>query len=468
MAKIARESQREIIQDFSREIISRRYLGPKPTKAVIAFRNDLQTGKERDIWFVPIDLLRYRKDNGRIASDVLSYEKNYGVLSDGKQETQNILRKFLEAKDKEKTGELELSIQHETQREPAIITCDGFLINGNRRKMVYEHLLEKTKDREKYGAMKVVILPGEGEEGGPPTKVEIEIIENRYQLQSDGKAEYYSFDKALSMKRKIDLGMDLEQQLRDDPQYSGLPDKKFKEAVRKTYAEYLLPLECVDEYLSHLGREGLYDTVSTGISDREGRWQAFLDYADFVHQRLKDEKRRIQDGIQDHEVGKIKDAAFKIIRKREIPQLGIKVHQVMRDFPKLLKNKESKKELLTLAEFDMELSPEEKKDNSGKDYDQRKIDHLWGEKFKEPIIRITKTAYQILNHGQERETPLKLLVAALDKLNHSEMDVRAISLSDLPRAMALARKIQQQANIIERSIYQIEKSKGDLKAKFNC
>ena len=39
------------------------------------FRNERRDGIERDIYLVPIDLLRYRKDNGRISSDILNYEK---------------------------------------------------------------------------------------------------------------------------------------------------------------------------------------------------------------------------------------------------------------------------------------------------------------------------------------------------------------------------------------------------------
>src|SRR6185437_8770440 len=168
MNKITTDATREIISDFAKEIKRRRHSGPKPTKAVIDFRKDRVSGKERTIFYVPVELLLYRKDNGRIASDVLSYERNHGKIVEASEEGQATLRKFLEAKDKEKTEELKRSIVHDDQREPAIITCDGFLINGNRRKMVFESL--------KLKEMKVVILPGEDDEdeGGPPTMKEIE------------------------------------------------------------------------------------------------------------------------------------------------------------------------------------------------------------------------------------------------------------------------------------------------------
>lgn len=59
---------------------------------------------------------------------------------------------MLDKNDPEKNVELERSISHEGQREPAIITCEGFLINGNRRKMTLKKI--------KLKFMKVVILPG--------------------------------------------------------------------------------------------------------------------------------------------------------------------------------------------------------------------------------------------------------------------------------------------------------------------
>ena len=152
--------------------------------------------------------------------DVISYEKEFGVLNEKTKESQEELRKMLDKNDPEKNDELERSISHEGQREPAIITCDGFLINGNRRKMILERINNKKPGSIK--SMKVVVLPGKKDPGGPPTLVEIEEIENRYQHQSEGKAEYTKFNTALSIQRKIDMGMTLEEQLRDDPIYAGL------------------------------------------------------------------------------------------------------------------------------------------------------------------------------------------------------------------------------------------------------
>jgi hypothetical protein len=132
MTKLTTSATREIISDFANEIKRRAHKGPHPQKAVIDFRSDRSSNNERDVYFVPVDLLLYRKDNGRIASDVLSYERSHGRIVEASEEGQAILRQFLENKDKEKTEELKRSVAHDDQRDPAIITTDGFLINGNR------------------------------------------------------------------------------------------------------------------------------------------------------------------------------------------------------------------------------------------------------------------------------------------------------------------------------------------------
>ncbi len=337
MTAITKPITREIIDDFAKEIRERRQQTVKPSKEVINFRTDKVDGVERDVWRVPIEILRYRKDNGRIASDVLDYERNVGVLDERDDHAQGEIRKFLEQKDTERTAVLINSIKHAGQQVPAIITCDGFLINGNRRKMVMDKLHHEDTNNDNFGYMKVVILPGKDEEGGPPTLLEIEKIENRYQLQSDGKSEYYGFDRALSIKRKIELGFSLKEQLRDDPQFTGATKAQLEKAIKEYTKNYLEPLKCVDRYLKQFGRDGLYRTISAGMSDSEGRWQAFIDYSNTYTRYFNNPRHLIEYGIEEDEIGAIEEAAFDVIRLRAVPDMP-KVHVIMRDLANVLSN----------------------------------------------------------------------------------------------------------------------------------
>jgi len=467
MDDITKSKTREIIDNFAKAIKKAAVKSSPPKTAVINFRNEYRDRKPRIRYEVPIGLLLYRKDNGRISSDVLNYEKDKGLLDEKNSKAQEIVRQFLEEKDKEKTEELLRLIEHSGQREPAIITCDGFLINGNRRKMVLEKLLREYPGDARFKTLNVVILPSEEDEGGPPTLKEIEEIENRYQLQSEGKAEYYAFDRALSMRHKISIGMSIEEQLRDDPIYANLEPREFKKAVQKFQDDYLNPLECVDRYLSNLEREGLYSTISKGLGDPEGRWQAFLDYYNCFRKRVDNNKERMALGIEEDEVGKIEDVAFKIIRMRQLQGLpGInKVHQAMRELPKWLKVEGSKKELLKLTDISLDWPEEESRDKDGRPYNDRTIDQLWSQEHGHKINSQLKKTINNYEQKKDQETPINLLKSALQKLNHESMKPDYIKLTDMPAAMKLAENIEKRARELVREFYRYQKEHSEFKEK---
>ncbi|MCG8319742.1 MAG: hypothetical protein MI921_09590 [Cytophagales bacterium] len=463
---ITKPAIREIIDDYAKDIERNKQRGAKPSKEVIYFRNWAVNNEEQEVWEVPTEFLRFRKENGRIKSDVLSYEKNHGTLSEVSEDAQHVIRKFLQEKDPEKNKELVNSIKHTGQRNAAIITTDGFLINGNRRKMALERLLEETED-EKYRWMKVVILPGKGDpRGAPPTRKEIQQIENRYQLQSLGISEYYKFDKAITMRDNARVGMSLKEQLKDDPNYANLSEKELNREVKKHEEEYIAPLNCIERYLSELGREGLYETISTGISDREGRWQAFLDYSKHVRKKLDDAYQREKIGVDEDETGEIEEIAFKIIRKRDFPNMP-KVHKIMRDLPKWVAYPEAKKELKKLLDIDLSLPEDECFGEDGNEYDERKKDNLWGAKYASTLIKHVKNAQRIVEHEKEKETPITLMEAAIKKLEHDNMDLTTIDIfKHYKEVREKLVKIQNLAGDLESEWYELKKNVNKPKNKF--
>lgn len=466
MAGITKQVAREIVDDFAKEIRERASPTAKPSKTVINFRTDIRERFERDICLVPIGILRYRKENGRIASDVLDYETNVGILDEKDDQSQATIAEFLEKKDPEKTEVLRRSIMHDGQIEPAIVTCDGFLINGNRRKMVMDYLHRKFPEKENFAFMKVVILPGRGEEGGPPTLYEVEKIENRYQLQNDGKSEYYGFDRAISVKRKISLGLTLEEQLRDDPRFAEATATQLEKAVRDFKKQYLEPLECVDRYLKQFRREGQYRTISSGMSDPEGRWQAFIDYANTYSRCFNSAMRRIELGIEEDEIGGIEEAAFDVIRLRTISDMP-KAHVIMRDLPKYCRTKEGKREVLKIAEeVEPVLSSDQCRDKHGNPLTITEVDAKWAAANQQRIIYHIKKARNLHETKKEKETPIELLEAAYKKLTHENMDLREIAVADYAKARKLATDIKVRADNLESEIYRFEKELKNLPNKW--
>lgn len=458
MGSITKPETRQIIDDFAKEVSAKRMQTAKPSQAVINFRTDIKDGIERPIWRVPIEILRYRKDNGRISSDVMHHERNIGILPETDDRAQAEIAKFLKQKDPERTDTLSRSIRHAGQLEPAIITCDGFLINGNRRKMVMDQLRVQVPEDENLAYMKCVILPGKDDEGGPPTILEIEKLENRYQLQSSGKSEYYGFDRALSIKRKMDIGLSLEEQLRDDPQYAGATKAALDKAIRECQKNYLRPLECVDRYLKQFRREGQYRAISAGKGDPEGRWQAFIDYSQTYSKYFLNPKERIKLGIEEDEIGAIEEAAFDIIRLRTVPEMP-KVHMIMRALPKYCRTKEGKKEITKIAdEVEPALPQSDCFDNEGNPLSAADIDARWASKHKQPITYHLKKASKTHETQREKETPLELLQAAYKKLTHDNMDLSAITYSDFKKARELVVNINARADELEHELYQHEKA----------
>jgi hypothetical protein len=290
--------------------------------------------------------------------------------------------------------------------------------------------------------MKVVILPGKDDPGGPPTLREIEQIENRYQLQSEGKSEYTLFDRALSIRRKIELGVTLEEQLRDDPKFAYLSEGEFKSKVKEFRREFLNPVNAIDRYLDYLDRPGLYSTISTGPGDREGRWQAFLDYSN-TYRLMKDPNYRNQWDLQveDDEIGDIEEVAFKLIRKRSFPKVN-KVHKIMRNLRKYLRHDEAKDELLELLDIPFTLPDDDIYDDEGNEYSEREKDKIWGSKYATDIIRQVKKAKNLYERGNDRNTPIRLLEKALKKLNHKDMKPDIVSDKDIKQAMKLSEDIE--------------------------
>lgn len=462
MPEITKPTSREIIESFAEEIEQRKTPTATPSRIVINFRNDKPASFERDVFRVPIELLRFRKDNGRIASDVIDYEKTCGVLDERNDDAQNKIRKFLERKDPGQTNDLTKSIQHAGQESPAIITCDGFLIDGNRRKMVIAKLAKL--DPEKFGTMEVVILPSgkKAGDGGKPTLLEIEKLENRYQLQSDGKSEYSHFDRALSIKRKIDVGLSLEDQITDDPLYANALEKDKTKAIKELYNKYLRPLECIDRYLRQFGREGQYSTISTSQYDPKGRWYAFLDYSLKYHSTFKKDGWLIENDINENEIGTLETAAFNIIRLRIIPSMK-KVHSIMRDFPKYCSNTKARKEILEISKKVKPKLPKEECYQDGKQLSPQDIDAKWDSKNKKTISYHLHRAVNYYENKQEKETPINLLQAALNKLLHENMDLSTITHDDYGKARDLIVKIKEKSIAFEKQLYDQQKKLKKLK-----
>lgn len=460
--KIVQDKTQEIISDFADEI-RRKKRKASPVESIrIDFRNGMEMNREETVYLVPLDLLLLRKENGRISSGVKTHERVVGMLNPTDDRTQEILKRFLLDKDKEKTEELKKLLEADGQREPGVITADGFLINGNRRKVALLELRAENPSKDKFQSMKVVILPGVDDEGGPPTLKEIEQIENRYQLQTDGKAEYHGFDAALSIRDKEERGYALELQMRDNPQYRSMPAKQFEKEAKKRRREILEPLVLVDEYLETIGRSGDYDAVSHGPNEGEGRWQAFVDLHRSFWTKASSSKGQATLGVDAVEAGQLMEAAYAIIRARNVPRFG-KLHMIMRDLGKYTKSG-GKQHLLDLRQnIKHELPAKDRIDKNGEQLSREVLENKWKAKYETEITKRLIKAKEASESQTEQEAPLTLLSDALKKLNHGNMLTDKVEVSALKDALKLINQIKNRSEELKHEFYSRLKKSQDYR-----
>ena len=451
MESIQQDAPREIVDDFAEEIAEKRVETSAGEKTRINFRDGMHLNREEKVYHVPRDLLRYRKENGRISAAVKTHERLVGPLDPRDESAQKKLGEFLREMGPDKTEELKRLLEADGQREPGIATADGFLVNGNRRKLALTELGGQHPSEDRFKRMKVVILPGKLDPGGPPTLREIEQIENRYQLQDEGKAEYSGFDAALSMRDKEEKGYTLEEQLRDDPKYRNLEPKKFDREVKKIRDEVFEPLRLVDEYLTEIGRPGEYTLVSHAGRAGEGRWQAFLDLARSFSCRVRTEGGRAKMGLDEIESARVLQAAYATIRLREVATFG-KLHTIMRDIPKMCKGGHT--HLLDLERMVKHRLPDEEMvDEKGKPLTEREVEARWRSKYEQEITRQLVKAREDSDDSKKRSAPVELLAEALDKLGHRNMVVENIDMHELDTAVGLAERIRDLADELRKDIW---------------
>jgi hypothetical protein len=266
--------------------------------AIIDYRDWKKTQYKSPVYKIPLEFCLFRTDNGRIMREVLSYQTTTGSLKNSNDaKVQEIISNFISKKDETKNSELKLNLKKDGQVEPAIITADGFLINGNRRKWALESLY-KSNPNEDYKYLKVVILPGTNDPAKRPTLRDIALLENRLQFQKMGKSEYTPMDKALKLLQNEKAGIPLEELLKDDPAFSGKNEIEFKNAVKKFRTEHLEVIDLMDEYLNMNSIKGDYNRL-------EHKYSAFQDFNTRVVSQLQSPKIQATYNFEDNEIGLI-------------------------------------------------------------------------------------------------------------------------------------------------------------------
>ena len=414
---------------------------PTGESFIIDYRDWKKTQHKSTVFKIPLEYCLFRTDNGRIMTEVLSYQTTKGSLKDRNDpKVQEIISNFLSEKDKEKNNELKLNLKKDGQIEPAIITADGLLINGNRRKWALESLY-KSDPSEDYKYLKVVILPGTSEPSKRPTLRDIALLENRLQFQKMGKSEYTAMDKALKLLQNESDGIPLEEMLKDDPAFSGKNTKDFEKAVQKYKNEFLEPINLMIEYLNMNKIKGDYNRL-------ENKYSAFQDLNTRIVSQLENPRIMATYDIQENEIGLIKASAYNIIKMRDHSEVDQRTHMLMRDIFKWIKA--DKKEFLKIGRID-DLS------NEIQDPDERF--EKWNDKNNDKILNSLKKLKGLHERMKDQEDPITKLELALKNLTHEDLELvqcKKMKPEDIKEALQLANSIQSEASHLSSMFYYID------------
>lgn len=258
------------------------------------------TTRTEIVYRIPLDYLVYNKYNGRIGSDVLSYEKQNGVLNAELNDDKAIIEKFLYESKVERNKTTMDSLLKNGQQRYGIVTSDGTIVDGNRRAMLLNRLFHKRdelgysyEEVEKCKYFLAIILPDDAEEK------DIQQLETIYQMGEDDKLDYNPIEKYLKCKELKRLGF-------SEEDIAGFMSEKPSQVK-----EWLSILDLMEDYLKEYDYEGIY----TRLEKTEGPFVDLENYLDSYKKRGAN-VRSADWTYTDSDISDLKLVCFDYIRAR--------------------------------------------------------------------------------------------------------------------------------------------------------
>ena len=258
------------------------------------------TTRTEIVYRIPLDYLVYNKYNGRIGSDVLSYEKQNGVLNAELNDDKAIIEKFLYESKVDRNKTTMDSLLKNGQQRYGIVTSDGTIVDGNRRAMLLNRLFHKRdelgysyEEVEKCKYFLAIILPDDAEEK------DIQQLETIYQMGEDDKLDYNPIEKYLKCKELKRLGF-------SEEDIAGFMSEK-----PSLVKEWLSILDLMEDYLKEYDYEGIY----TRLEKTEGPFVDLENYLDSYKKRGAN-VRSADWTYTDSDISDLKLVCFDYIRAR--------------------------------------------------------------------------------------------------------------------------------------------------------
>ena len=246
-----RNLQAEIISDYLKNH-PEAFIGKREPYEIDGKRQDL------DVIRVPLNILLYSIRNGRFAAELQELEATEARRLDPEKPKDAQRIEELLLRDKTKSEWLKRDIERVGQLQPATITYDGFIINGNRRAAILNQLY-KEKGEPRFSFLEAVRLPEN------VSSSDLWRFEAGFQLAVELKADYGPVNELLKIKEGREYG------LQDQEIALILGGDNTVESVKKK----IKVLELIEDYLIYFGQDKRYSNV-------EGRVEHFIDLVNIM------------------------------------------------------------------------------------------------------------------------------------------------------------------------------------------
>lgn len=257
------------------------------------------TTRTENAYRIPLKFLIYNKYNGRIGTEVKSYEAQNGELNAEESADCKIIENFLYNSKIDRNKKTMASLQRDKQQRYGIVTSDGVIIDGNRRAMLLNKLFHSREEfKYKYTDVEhcqyfvAVILPDGASEQ------DIQQLETIYQMGEDNKLDYNPIEKYLKCKELSRWFA-----ISDIAEFMGEKSSQIN--------NWLSILGLMEEYLETYGYEGIY----TRLEKTEGPFVDLNNYLESYQKRAA-LTRYVTWEYKDTDISDLKLVCFDYIRAR--------------------------------------------------------------------------------------------------------------------------------------------------------
>lgn len=352
-------------------------------------------GKKIDLetYRLPLDLTYYNIKNGRFAAEYVDLVKNEGRELDptNPKDSKKIQKLLIEIDPKQSTI-LQQDLQLYGQKDPGIITYDGYVINGNRRRSALEELVSAGHSDFKF--IEVARLPPN------VSPQDLWKLEAGIQLSKNVQLVYGPINELLKFKEGIDAGLtpiEIANSL-----YGGFKEKDILEKLEQ--------LKLIAEYLLYIDQPGVFNRA-------KGVHEHFIDLRNVLNSF-----RRL--GASPDEIVAAKRIGFQLIFDG-VPQ------RELRKIKNILANEKIKKEFWKAMEY-----------SKPGDYNKKLAQKLKADQNDSftPARTVFNNCMDSEKALSESGQPEKLLRRALTNLENIELDPKTLQ---NPEVKSLISQIEQ-------------------------